>query len=179
MRVFLILLLINQFVSFSQSEGNFHKNKKFEFCSEKKRSTKFNFIVNQEFLNDTTFRLKGILCNDTSYLCEIKFSQSVNGWLIWDGSKWENLFSQQKKINKLHLRYADKMISPKEIYAVNNDTLFSFSCKNENVDFSTDNNLYYFSLSKGIIAVSNPETFFKRDDYFVEDLMNKLTIITW
>ncbi len=137
----------------------------FKFEANNKNLSKNNFTVNRIFVNDSIFTDRGILCNDTSSSCEIKFSLNNKGWSVWTGSNWISLFDDNGLISKVNLEYTEKTIKPTKLYILGHDTLYSFTCRDESVDFSTDYNEYLLSKKDGIVIVKNEMTFYKRADY--------------
>lgn len=137
----------------------------FKFEANNKNLSKYNFIVNRVFINDSVFTDRGILCNDTASSCEIKFSLNNKDWNVWTGSNWVKLFDDKGQMSEVNLEYTEKTIRPAKFYLLGHDTLYSFTCRDESVDFSTDYNEYLLSKKDGIIIVKNEMTFYKRNDY--------------
>lgn len=123
-----------------------------------------NFAVRRTFINDSVFVDKGILCNDTSSLCDIRFCNSKI-WKVWTGKNWATLFDKNGKVNRIDFVYTKKTIKPLEPYILGSDTLYAFSCRDETVGYSGDYTEYLLSKSDGIVIVKNEMTFFTRTDY--------------
>jgi hypothetical protein len=121
--------------------------------------------VVRRFVNDSIFIDEGILCDDISKKCELKFSKRDYHWMIWSGNEWMEMFDDKNHLRKIYLANINRTISAKDVYIFNGDTLYSFSCKDEGVNFSSDSNKYIFSKNEGVIAINTVETIFIRSDY--------------
>lgn len=146
------------------SENLVVKTINYQFSTTNKYADISDFGVTKEVLNDSVFKFCSILCSDTSELCDLKFWQKNNDWHIWSGKEWCELFKEEKKIiNGITLDYVDMDIIPLEVLISEFDTLYSFRFEKKNISFSTDNNVYYFSPSYGIVMVNNEYTYIRND----------------
>lgn len=164
-KLFAITALVCSSCNNGSNKGTATQNVVLKFEANNKTLSKNNFKVHRVFVNDSVFIDKGILCNDPSPSCEIKFSFNSKSWNVWTGSKWVSLLDDNGQISKIDLKYTEKTIKSIQVYILGNDTLYSFSCRDENVDFSTDYNEYLLSKKDGIVIVKNEMTFYKRTDY--------------
>lgn len=168
-----IILLVLSVLFFScmieNKKGILQKqNNVFEFIANDSSQVEFNFTSKRHFENDSVFTDYRLLCsNNTSEVCSIKFSISAENWYIKNGNIWELFYSKNGKLSEIELMSLHKTIRPKRIIKIGNETFYSFTCKDERLNFSTDYNEYLFSPNYGIVIIKNERTFFKRNDFFI------------
>jgi hypothetical protein len=163
-KLLLVLILILIF-SFTFNKRN--KIIEYQFESNNKYLSKYNFTVTRIIYEDEDKEIidYGIFCDDTLSECNMRLMhERFNQWYIWSGSRWENLF-QKQQLRKVEFDYTNKIIYPLGFYLFCDDTLHSFTYKNNDVDYTSDNNEYLFSRKKGVVIIKNESTFFKRNDY--------------
>lgn len=135
-----------------------------EFISNKKSIINLNFEVYRNFFNDSIYEDVGILCQDTSINCSLRFYVTTDNELfVWTGSKWHLIFDKKANIFNAELEYNKKEIKPIKKYSFNNDEVIAFYCR-ENIHFTTDDNVYYYSMKYGIYMVKNTGMTFVRND---------------
>ncbi len=138
----------------------------------------FEFTSNRNYINDSTFIDNSILCTtDTANGCRLKFYISHSNWYLWTGNGW-NLFydNSLRKIHKVALDYRGDQIIPDTVLVSNNDSIFSFLCREPKTIFTTDDARYYFHPELGIVMISSVSTYFKRkgfDCYISDSIIKK------
>lgn len=173
MKTILIYLIISICLFFSASCGKersktiTNKDIHFKYSWSIERMSRFNFDSKRHFINDSVFIDYGLLGScDTCKSCSLKFYIKDDNWFIWNGKKWKSFYDvRKKKLNEVELFYTNKKIEPGFRYKNNNDTLFSFSSNEKNVNYSSDYTKYFFIPTKGIVLISNEKDFAMRNDY--------------
>lgn len=138
----------------------------YHFKTKDKFFEKYDFSSLRKYDNDSVFTDFGIICaNDTSANCALKFMQQNLDWKIWNGSSWIPFYSVgDTALHAVELPNIGKVIIPVKSMEVYGKKWPAFMCREEGIDFTTDNSVYLFSSADGIVMLKNPSTIYKRDD---------------
>lgn len=176
---FLLLIIFSTFGCNNLKQANYSdKIIENKYVANDKYFSKFNSISERKYKTEHNFIDYGILCAcDTCDVCSIEFQIKNMDWYIWNGKKWKMLYdSKSRRLKSIKLKTINRTIKPLETYS-GKDTIYSFSCQLNNVDFQSNYVEYLFSPKKGIIIIKNEQTFYTRSDYdssWIEDqLINK------
>lgn len=159
-----ILIIVFLICQSNLSQGqNLLKEYVYVYESDIPRIQYNSFEVKRKYWSDTLFSDFGILCIDTSNLCSLTFCYNKSIWTLDQCGVKNKLFNDNMKLNRI--QFCEKTIIPRNIYIAKNDTIYSFTCRNESYRQTTNFNEYLFSIKYGIIGILTPGVFYKRTDY--------------
>lgn len=147
-------------------EKNNFEDTEYYFASSDSAIFNNSFKSKRRMINDSIFYDYSMLCSDdTSDYCALKFKIINGNWFIKNKNVWDLFYSKNKRMFRIKLIESNKTIIPTRAVKISKELLFGFTCKDEDVTFSTDNNEYFFSPNYGVVIVKDVGVFYKRNDF--------------